>query len=117
MNQLYSPSEVWIWRRLCWYVPSQLRYKETSNPQLEIHVQQEFGFEDPTFGVESAIRMLDSQMAFLGMMWLEGEVSEFKAYRGVNWYYTLKRLSQCESDSTMCDVSETHEGSRKTQCW
>lgn len=53
-------------------------------------MQQEFGFEDPTFSIEAGIRMLQSQMDFIGMMWLEGEVSEFKVYRGVNWYFTLK---------------------------
>ena len=53
-------------------------------------MRQEFGFEDPTFSVETAIRMLQSQMSFLGLMWLEGEISEFTVYRGVNWYFTIK---------------------------
>ena len=76
-------------------------------------MQQEFGFEDPTFGVESAIRMLDSQMAFLGMMWLEGEVSEFKAYRGVNWYYTLKDFHNVKA-TLRCAMFQKHtRGSRK----
>jgi len=76
-------------------------------------VQQEFGFDDPTFGVESAIRMLNSQMAFLGMMWLEGEVSEFKAYRGVNWYYTLKDFHNMKA-TLRCAMFQKHtKGSRK----
>lgn len=53
-------------------------------------MHQEFGFEDPTFSVETAIRMLQSQMSFLGRMWLDGEISEFSVYRGVNWYFTVK---------------------------
>ena len=76
-------------------------------------MQQEFGFEDPTFGVETAIRMLDSQMAFLGMMWLEGEVSEFKAYRGVNWYYTLKDFHNVKA-TLRCAMFQKHtKGSRR----
>ena len=76
-------------------------------------MQQEFGFDDPTFGVESAIRMLNSQMAFLGMMWLEGEVSEFKAYRGVNWYYTLKDFHNMKA-TLRCAMFQKHtKGSRK----
>ena len=76
-------------------------------------MQQEFGFEDPTFGVETAIRMLDSQMAFLGMMWLEGEVSEFKAYRGVNWYYTLKDFHNVKA-TLRCAMFQKHtRGSRR----
>lgn len=34
--------------------------------------------------------MLQSQMSFLGRMWLDGEISEFSVYRGVNWYFTIK---------------------------
>lgn len=76
-------------------------------------MQQEFGFEDPTFGVETAIRMLNSQMAFLGMMWLEGEVSEFKAYRGVNWYYTLKDFHNMKA-TLRCAMFQKHtKGSRR----
>ena len=76
-------------------------------------MQQEFGFEDPTFGVETAIRMVDSQMAFLGMMWLEGEVSEFKAYRGVNWYYTLKDFHNVKA-TLRCAMFQKHtKGSKR----
>ena len=34
-------------------------------------MNQEFGFEEPTFSVEIAIQMLQTQMNFLGVMWLE----------------------------------------------
>ncbi len=70
-------------------------------------MNQEFGFEEPTFGVEAAIRMLQTQMNFLGMMWIEAEVSEFKVYRGAHWYFTLKDTSN-ERATLRCAMFRPH---------
>ena len=76
-------------------------------------MRQEFGFEDPTFSVETAIRMLQSQMSFLGMMGLEGEISEFTVYRGVNWYFTIKDFENVKV-TLRCAMFQKHtKGSPK----
>jgi len=76
-------------------------------------VRQEFGFEDPTFSVETAIRMLQSQMSFLGLMWLEGEISDFTVYRGVNWYFTIKDFENVKV-TLRCAMFQKHtKGSPK----
>lgn len=74
---------------------------------------QEFGFEDPTFSVETAIHMLQSQMSFLGIMWIEAEVSEFKVYRGAHWFFTLKDVNN-EKATLKCAMFRSHNtGSRR----
>ena len=76
-------------------------------------MRQEFGFEDPTFSVETAIRMLQSQMSFLGLMWLEGEISDFTVYRGVNWYFTIKDFENVKV-TLRCAMFQKHtKGSPK----
>ena len=76
-------------------------------------MNQEFGFEEPTFSVEIAIQMLQTQMNFLGVMWLEAEVSEFKVYRGAHWYFTLKDISN-ERATLRCAMYRNYNtGSRR----
>ena len=70
-------------------------------------MMQEFGFEEPTFSVEMAMQMLQGQMSFLGIMWIEAEVSEFKIYRGAHWYFTLKDI-QNERASMKCAMFRSH---------